>query len=86
MKFLYGLKYNLEEVWGRFMSIRPLPKLRSAFTEVRREESGKQAMSLKNSHPGESLALLAKGGFNLQMSGRPWYDRYRKSGHTRDTC
>lgn len=36
VKFLFGLHRDLEEVCGRVMAMRPLPKLRSTYAEVRR--------------------------------------------------
>jgi hypothetical protein len=43
-KFLLGLNKNLDEVRGRIMGTKPLPNLREAFSEVRREESRKKVM------------------------------------------
>ena len=38
-KFLLGLNKDFDEVKGRVMGIKPLPSVREAFSEVRREES-----------------------------------------------
>ncbi|RVW29262.1 Retrovirus-related Pol polyprotein from transposon TNT 1-94, partial [Vitis vinifera] len=40
-KFLLGLNKNLDEIRGRIMGVKPLPSLREAFSEVRREERGR---------------------------------------------
>ena len=37
-KFLIGLNKNLDGMRGRILGTKPLPSLREAFTEVRREE------------------------------------------------
>ncbi|XP_052190532.1 uncharacterized protein LOC127800131 [Diospyros lotus] len=37
--FLHGLNYDLDEVRGRILGTKPLPSLREAFAEVRREEN-----------------------------------------------
>ncbi|RVW30614.1 hypothetical protein CK203_097625 [Vitis vinifera] len=39
-----GLNRELDDVRGRIMGIKPLPSLREAFSEVRREESRKKVM------------------------------------------
>ncbi|RVX07328.1 Retrovirus-related Pol polyprotein from transposon RE1 [Vitis vinifera] len=43
-KFFLGLNRELDDVRGRIMGIKPLPSLREAFSEVRREESRKKVM------------------------------------------
>jgi hypothetical protein len=43
-KFLLGLNKNLDEIRWRIMGTMPLPNLREAFSEVRREESRKKVM------------------------------------------
>ena len=60
-KFLLGLNKNLDEVRGRVMGTKPLPSIREAFSEVRREESWKKVMmGSQNSAPTiEGSALIA---------------------------
>ncbi|KAK3026542.1 hypothetical protein RJ639_041839 [Escallonia herrerae] len=43
-KFLLGLDKSLDEVRGRILGAKPLPTIREAFSEVRREESRKKLM------------------------------------------
>ena len=51
-KFLLGLSKTLYEVRERIMGTKPLPNLREAFSEVRREESRKKVMmGSHNSRP-----------------------------------
>ncbi|KAK3023749.1 LOW QUALITY PROTEIN: hypothetical protein RJ639_044458 [Escallonia herrerae] len=78
-KLLLGLNKDLDEVRGRILGTKPLPSLREAFSEVRREESRKKIMmgrpGIQNS--GESSALAAygtnyKGSDNQPHKGRPW--------------
>ncbi|KAL6347351.1 hypothetical protein AAG906_016827 [Vitis piasezkii] len=58
-KFLLGLNKNLDEIRGRIMGVKPLPSLREAFSEVRREESRKNLMmgSHQQLNMAESSAL-----------------------------
>ncbi|KAK3022402.1 hypothetical protein RJ639_047376 [Escallonia herrerae] len=62
-KLLLGLNKDLDEVRGRILGTKPLPSLREAFSEVRREESRKKIMmgrpGIQNS--GESSAPAAYG-------------------------
>ena len=62
-KFLLGLNKNLDEVRGRILGTKPLPNIREAFSEVRREESRKKVMmgSQTTSTVTESSALAAHG-------------------------
>ncbi|XP_052173043.1 uncharacterized protein LOC127788605 [Diospyros lotus] len=88
-KFLIGLNKNLDGVRGRILGTKPLPSLREAFAEVRREESRLKLM-LKPSNSGlEHSALFTRGGSlsnPKQKKGRPWCDHCHKPGHTKDTC
>ena len=43
-KFLMGLDKSLDEVRSRILATKPLPSLREAFSEVRREESRRRVM------------------------------------------
>lgn len=89
-KFLLGLNKNLDEVRGRVLGTKPLPKVREVFAEIRREESRRKVMlgSQNAVTYSESSALAAKGNqpHFQQKKGRPWCDHCRKTGHTRDTC
>ncbi|XP_038709691.1 uncharacterized protein LOC120004410 [Tripterygium wilfordii] len=94
-KFLLGLNKNLDEIRGRLMGTKPLPNLREAFSEVRREESRKKLMmSLpQHIHMTESSALAAQGtqvasygNRQKNKGGRPWCDHCRKPGHVKETC
>ena len=86
-KFLIGLNKNLDEVRGRVMGTKPLPSIREAFSEVRREESRKKVMM-----GSQNSALVARGSpsntnsENRQNNGRPWCDHCRKLGHSRENC
>ncbi|XP_062109391.1 uncharacterized protein LOC133819988 [Humulus lupulus] len=83
-KFLHGLNKELDAVRSRIMSIKPLPTIKEAFSEVRHEESRKKVMMGASPLPStqESSALAARG----QQKGRPWCDHCRKPGHFRETC
>ena len=91
-KFLLGLNKNLDEIRGRIMGVKPLPSLREAFSEVRREESRKNLMIGSHQQPNmvESSALKTQFTHfdNRQKikGGRPWCDHCRKPGHSRETC
>ena len=93
-KFLMGLNKNLDEVRGRILGMKPLPSIREAFSEVRREESRKKVMMgdvLGNPTADQSSALTARGfqpnsSDNRGKKGRAWCEHCRKPGHTRDTC
>ena len=62
-KFLLGLNKNLDEVRGRILGTKPLPSIREAFSEVRREESRKKIMlGVPNQNQNiEGSALATKG-------------------------
>ncbi|RVW23954.1 Retrovirus-related Pol polyprotein from transposon TNT 1-94 [Vitis vinifera] len=91
-KFLLGLNKNLDEIRGRIMGVKPLPSLREAFSEVRREESRKNLMmgSHQQLNMAESSALKTQfAPFDNRKKikgGRPWCDHCRKPGHSRETC
>ena len=93
-KFLLGLNKNLDEVRERVMGTKPLPSIREAFSEVRREENRKNVMmGSQNSAPTiEGSALIARGppsntnSENSQKNGRPWCDHCRRLGHSRENC
>ncbi|RVW52456.1 Retrovirus-related Pol polyprotein from transposon RE1 [Vitis vinifera] len=77
---------------GRIMGVKPLPSLREAFSEVRREESRKNLMmgSHQQLNMAESSALKTQfAPFDNRQKikgGRPWCDHCRKPGHSRETC
>ncbi|RVW40619.1 hypothetical protein CK203_079174 [Vitis vinifera] len=52
-KFFLGLNRELDDVRGRIMGIKPLPTLREAFSEVRREESRKKVMMGSKEQPAQ---------------------------------
>ncbi|XP_024024880.1 uncharacterized protein LOC112092581 [Morus notabilis] len=96
-KFLMGLNKDLDEVRGRILGTKPLPSLREAFSEVRREESRKKVMlGTLNNQPTaaatEGSALAVRGPQlnntenKVRRGGRPRCEHCRKTGHTRDTC
>ncbi|XP_034706095.1 uncharacterized protein LOC117929791 [Vitis riparia] len=72
--------------------VKPLPSLREAFSEVRREESRKNLMmgSHQQLNMAESSALKTQfAPFDNRQKikgGRPWCDHCRKPGHSRETC
>ncbi|KAK3004629.1 hypothetical protein RJ639_019506 [Escallonia herrerae] len=70
---------------------KPLPSLREAFSEIRREETRRKVM-LTNLNPKpavdvENSALLVKGNeYDNDKKKRSWCDHCKKSWHTRETC
>ncbi|RVW80333.1 Leucine-rich repeat receptor protein kinase MSL1 [Vitis vinifera] len=74
------------------MGVKPLPSLREAFSEVRREESRKNLMmgSHQQLNMAESSALKTQfAPFDNRQKikgGRPWCDHCRKPRHSRETC
>ena len=76
-KFLLGLNQNLDEVRGRVLGNKPLPKIREVFSEVRREESRKKVMMGSQVKPesdvltNESSALAARGTHTYSGDNRP---------------
>ncbi|RVW50746.1 Retrovirus-related Pol polyprotein from transposon RE1 [Vitis vinifera] len=92
-KFFLGLNRELDDVRGRIMGIKPLPSLREAFSEVRREESRKKVMMGSKEQPAPTLdaSALAARSFNSsggdrQKRDRPWCDYCKKPGHYKEAC
>ena len=96
-KFLLGLNQNLDEVRGRVLGTKPLPKIREVFSEVRREESRKKIMmgtKVKteigpSSNEGSAFAIRTPAGQfgdNRLRRGRPWCDHCKKPGHIKEKC
>nr|DAD41760.1 TPA_asm: hypothetical protein HUJ06_016083 [Nelumbo nucifera] len=87
-KFCLGLNSSLDAVRGRLFSTKPLPSLREAFSEVRREESRRHLMlgMEKSAAGGESSALAARNQQQPRKGGRPWCEHCRRPGHTKETC
>lgn len=75
-KFLLRLNKNLDEVGGRIMGTKPLPNLREAFYEVRREESRKKVMM------GPQTSALTMEGSALATRGysNSNYDNQQRKG------
>ncbi|KAL5810554.1 hypothetical protein ACOSQ4_027122 [Xanthoceras sorbifolium] len=89
-KFCLGLNPNLDAVRGRIFGTKPLPSLREAFSEIRREESRRTLMlGAESKEPkevgGEASALAARNMLEPRKGGRPWCDHCRKPGHQRDS-
>ena len=87
-KFLLRLNKDLDEVCGRILGTKPLPKIREVFSEVRREESRRKLMlGTSILVPSiESLAMAARGNPRLpQKKNRPWCDHCKRPGHTKET-
>ncbi|KAL5565961.1 hypothetical protein UlMin_029125 [Ulmus minor] len=89
-KFLLGLNKELDEVRGRIMGSKPLPNIRDAFSEVRREESRKKLMMSDNlstsTVEGSALYTHNSSQDNKSRKGRPWCEHCKKPGHTKETC
>ncbi|RVW64365.1 hypothetical protein CK203_046990 [Vitis vinifera] len=92
-KFFLGLNRELNDVRGRIMGIKPLPSLREAFSEVRREKSRKKVMMGSKEQPAPTLdaSALAARSFNSiggdrQKRDRPWCDYCKKLGHSKEAC
>ncbi|PON46011.1 hypothetical protein TorRG33x02_327260, partial [Trema orientale] len=92
-KFLLGLNKNLDEVHGRILGMKTLPKIREVVSEVRHEESRKKVMlgpSTNQPTTSESSALAARVSSqsfsDKPRKGRPWCDHCRRPGHTKETC
>ncbi|RVX06279.1 Retrovirus-related Pol polyprotein from transposon RE2 [Vitis vinifera] len=73
--------------------IKPLPSLREAFSEIRREESRKKVMMGSKEQPAPTLdgSALAARSFNSsggdrQKRDRPWCDYCKKPGHYKEAC
>ncbi|KAF7814678.1 Retrovirus-related Pol polyprotein from transposon RE1 [Senna tora] len=88
-KFLLGLNDTFEEVCDRIIGRTPLPSLKEAFSEVRREESRKRINNVSN-NPLEHSALATRGpSQQFPRQGAPtakYCDYCHKKGHTKDTC
>ncbi|XP_020577062.1 uncharacterized protein LOC110022451 [Phalaenopsis equestris] len=89
-KFLLGLKSEFDQTRSRILNSKPLPTIREAFSDIRREESRQKVMlgtSLSTAGlDGSALTTHIPSTDNRQRQGRPWCDHCRRSGHTRDTC
>jgi len=89
-KFLLGLNKDLDEVRGRILGFKPLPKIREVFSKVRREESkSKLLLGTSISVPSiESLTMAARGNQPRppQKKNHPWCDHCKRPGHTKETC
>lgn len=85
-----GLNKDLDEVRGRILGTKPLPKIREAFSEVRREESRRKLMlGTSISAPStESSAMAARGNQPQPPAKktRPWCDQCKRPGHTKENC
>lgn len=86
-KFLLGLDKSLDEVRGRILGTKPLPTIREAFSEVRREESRKKLMmgTRPFSNVQEGSTLISQGSTNIQegtalVSQGSTYDARQKKG------
>lgn len=89
--FLAGLNKELDEVKGRIVSRQPLPSVKEAFSEIRREENRKKIMmSESGKNEPESSALVVKGGELEDRKGkgrgRPFCDHCKKAGHAKENC
>ncbi|CAN0919553.1 hypothetical protein LINGRAHAP2_LOCUS31522 [Linum grandiflorum] len=67
-KFLSSLNDELDEVRGRIIAQKPLPKLAEAFSEVRREETRKRLMLGKKPVPLAENSLLQAAIQGMQGS------------------
>jgi len=91
-KFLLGLNKDLDQVRSRVLGMKPLPNLREAFSEVRREESRKKVMmgSLEPALDASALAVrrnnTAGSSEYRPKGGRPWCEHCNKTGHCKETC
>ncbi|KAG2725978.1 hypothetical protein I3760_01G090300 [Carya illinoinensis] len=89
--FLAGLNQSLDEVRGRILGRQPLPYIREAFSEVRREESRRKIM-LHNTKTGLNLepenSSLVSRSVDYENDGRnkPWCEHCKKPWHKMETC
>ncbi|KAL4318341.1 hypothetical protein GQ457_18G004360 [Hibiscus cannabinus] len=85
-QFLSRLSDDLDAVLGRILATKPLPSVREAFSEVRREEIRRGVM-LPASQPADGSAFLTHAGSSSRSrKGRPRCDYFKKLGHLRDRC
>ena len=91
--FLAGFNHNLDEVRGRIIGRKPLPRIRDVFSEVRREECRKNVMISNNRSETENSALVTKGFTSLgeekrynKRGDKLWCDHCKPPWHTRETC
>lgn len=97
--FLHGLNRELDEVCGRILGKSPLPSVREAFAEVRREESRKRVMMGSTTTKVDNSALSVRDHSALAVRGpnsggnirstrkeRPWCTYCNKFGHFVEKC
>ena len=83
VRFLLGLNKDLDDVRGRIMATSPLPDLRKAFAQVRRESSRRRIMLPEQLKPtNEGSALVAR---NAPKSNK-YCDNCRRHDHIREEC
>ncbi|KAK3019106.1 hypothetical protein RJ639_003788 [Escallonia herrerae] len=86
-----GLNRDFDEVRSRILGKKPMPSLREAFSEIRREETRRKVM-LTNLNPKpavdvENSALVVKENeYDNDKKKRPWCDHCKKSWHSRVIC
>ncbi|XP_028805360.1 uncharacterized protein LOC114760266 [Neltuma alba] len=89
-EFLAGINSELDAVRGRLLSRVPLPTVREAFAEVRREDSRRRIMMpnpVAASSNHESSALITRHSTdNKGPKNKPICEHCKKSGHTKETC
>lgn len=83
--FLHSLNRELDEVRGRLLGKSPLPSVREAFAEVRREESRKRVMLGSSVIVDTDQSALATHRNNIRRE-RPWCTHCSRAGHTKETC
>ncbi|KAL4388664.1 hypothetical protein GQ457_09G015230 [Hibiscus cannabinus] len=83
-QFLYGLNTNLDAVKGRIIATKPLPSLREAFSEVRREAS-RLVVMLPIPPQSEGSALVTHSTTRPRRE-KSWCDHCHKPGHVKDNC
>ena len=86
-RFLLGLNKDLDEVRGRILGTKPLPKVREVFAEVRRKRAGGDNVGSTNSAThSEGSVLASRGPGSQPKKSRPWCEHCKKTSHTKDTC
>ena len=68
-QFLVGLNKDLDEVRARIMAIKPLPRIREAFLEARREESKRKLMMIGDSSTISTMEGSALYTHSFQNQG-----------------